>query len=123
MFSLTIAFGNQSWRLLYKTEEKTREHYSLLLQRADRSANFNPPEYVELDDDFGQSVHLRSSAINGVMFEALDQSRVGNIEFGMHNARTQIALQKRLQAEPGMRGPMMGGPGIVNPMANGPFNA
>ena len=122
MFSLTIAFGNTNWRLLYKTEEKANEHY-MLARAPDKTAHFNPEGHFELTDDFGQRACINRASINGVMLENLDQSRVGNIEFGMHNARTQIALQKRLQAEPGMRGPMMGGPGIVNPMANGPFNA
>lgn len=120
MFSLSICLGSATWRLLYKTEEKANEHYAMARAPL-KTHEFNPEEHFQLIDDFGQQACFRRSAIVGTMLENLDKSRIGNVEFGMHNAKTQLALQTRMQADPSMRRTAQ--PGIVTPMGNGMFNA
>ena len=120
MFSISIAFGNANWRLLFKTEEKAEKAYSELTSPPDKTTHFNPEDRIACIDDFGQRIFLKPSAIQGLMFENLDESKLANIEYGLHNAKTQAAFQQRAQSDPTLRGIRQAqGPGIISPMGNG----
>lgn len=121
MFSLSIAFGNTNWRLLYHTEEKAKAAYDALHAAPDKTKEFSIAERVELVDDFEQRVSLSRSTGYGVMLENFDKAKLAAIEFGMHNARTQAAFQTRAQADPSLR--TQRGPAIYSPLPNGNLNA
>lgn len=103
MFAITVSHGVQAWRLLYKTQEKAAQHFSDLSAPAAKTHEFNPPLYRNFIDDFGQTACFRVDAITGIMLEDLDQSKFGNIEMGLHQARTQVGFNQRQQSDPSLR--------------------
>ena len=120
MFSISIAFGNANWRLLFKTEEKAADAYTKLTSPADKTVHFNAAERADIVDDFGQRMSIPHGANAGIMLENMDESKLGTIEYGIHNARTNAAFQQRAQSDPTLRGIRQGqGPGIISPMGNG----
>jgi len=117
MFSLTIVFGSTSWRLLYKDEKKAEEHYSFAKAPIANLTEFNPSERFELTDEFGQRATFRRSDIMAVMFENLDESKLGTIEYALHQMRTQVSGQQRAEHDPTLRAARRGtSPSIVSPM-------
>ena len=123
MFAITIAFGTQSWRLLYKTQEKAEEHYKIATSPVDKTQHFNVGTWLELIDDFGQRACVSLGAIAGVMLENLDESKVGNIEMGLHNQRTQVSFQQRAEQDPTIRAAAAVRSPILSPMGpNGRYN-
>ncbi len=120
MFSLSIAFGNVNWRLLFNTEEKANAAYAALHAPPNKTVDFNAADRIELIDDFDQRISLSRSAGYGIMLENFDKAKLAAIEFGMHNARTQAGFQARAQADHSLR---QRGPAVLAPMGNGQFNA
>lgn len=117
MFAVTIAFGNTSWRLLYKTAEKAEEHFNFVSAPPDKTQDFNATTRVNLIDDFGQRAMFVLPAVVAAMLENLDESKLGMIELGLHNQRAQVGLQARAEQDPTCRpGGNRGGPGIITPM-------
>lgn len=111
MFSLTIAFGEKPamWRLLFKTENAANEACKVV-------AAF--PSF-EISDDFGQTLFIASSSLQGWMLEDLDQSKLAGAEMMLHNARTQAQAQAQARQEPALRAAGGGGPSVFVPQGNG----
>ena len=122
MFCLTVVFGPAAtnWRLLYKTAEKADAAFNTLKRAPNKTTEFNPDIRVELVDDFGQRAVFKTDEVSGAMFENLDESKVGVIEFSLHHARVNANTQQRAEADPALRAAMLGrGPSMISPMANG----
>lgn len=115
MFSLTLCFGPQGtiWNFLFKTAES--------LDKARNSPVIDGQ--LVFCDDFGQSVNVKQSEIHGVMVEDLEQSQMGQVERGLHNARTQAKAQTRALADPSLAAAIRAqGPAVHSPFPNGRFN-
>lgn len=122
MFAVTVAFGNISWRLLYKSEEKALEHFTKVSCDPDVVHEFTKHSRIQLIDDFGQRAVFVHSAITGIMLENLDESKIGAIEMGLHNKRTEVGFQARAEQDPTVRAAGGRSPAIINPMGNGRFS-
>ena len=123
MFAVTVAFGSISWRLLYKSEEKANEAFALISAPPDKTVDFNSKTSFVLVDDFGQKAFFHASTVMGGMLENLDESKIGAIEMGLHNKRTEVGFQQRAENDPTVRAAAAGrGPGIIAPMGNGRFS-
>lgn len=112
MFSLSIALGNTQWRLMYRKVEDAEKAWAILNQ---------PASPVQLDDDFGQRIVVKSQQIAGVMFEDMDKSKMANVALMLFNTSVQMTAQKQVQSDPAFRAAAQG-PAIVSPMGNGRFN-
>lgn len=120
MFAITVAFGAQSWRLLYKTQEPAEAAWTLLSAPESKVDSFTVPICVSVVDDFGQRAHIKLNAIVGLMFENLDESKLGSVEWGLHQQRTQLSFQQRAENDPTIRAAAaMRGPAVISPMGNG----
>lgn len=115
MFSMTISFGNAGTQLLFKTKETfdaAKEKY-----RSSKATSFEGDE-LHLIDDYGIEVMVKRSALHGAMFEDMDQSKLGHVERGLHQARLQIAADKAGMAAPDIAAHMRGrmqGPAVLAP--------
>lgn len=109
MYAVNIALGTTVWRLLFKTEESATKNFNYL------ATDVGPDLRVE--DDFGQIFILgHQSAVMGLMFEDLDQSKLANIELFLHQQRVQVAAQKAAQSDPGLKASaLMNGPSVLTP--------
>lgn len=117
MFAITIAFGAQSWRLLYKTQERAEAHFAEFEQPADKTTQFSASTHKVFIDDFGQRAVLKMDAVIGAMFENLEESKLGTIEMGLHQQRTQMSFQQRAESDPTIRSAAaMRGPAVLTPM-------
>ena len=114
MFSIVIAVGPASDKisLLFKTEEAADRAMKVI-------GDPKPSSISKIQDDFGQIVVVRDSEIHAVIFEDMDLSAEGNIERGLHQARTQARGNSRAQSDSALRtaammgqGPMIVGPGM-----------
>lgn len=119
MFSLTIALGSITWRLMFVKEDTAVNAYHRLVGE---TTDIDP---ISIEDDFGQTLCARRMSISGFMLEDLDKSALAAIEMGLHQTRTQIKGQQMADADqvikqararqnmgvlaPGMGSPMMGG--------------
>lgn len=112
MFSLTIAVGNQAWRLLYKNQEDAEKRFEIV-----KDAVVGVTQGVGfISDDFGQTFAGRPI---GVLLEDLEKMKMAHVEMALHNARTQAMANKAAQSDPGLRAnAMMNGPGVIQPMNN-----
>ena len=109
MFSITIALGNVSWRLLYRDEEKAQQAFELTRHR--------DGAIIFLEDDFGQKVYFPLSSLHGALFEDLEKMKMAHVETALHNARLQAMANKAAQADPGLRASAMSSsPGVLTPM-------
>lgn len=94
MFTISVVFGKvlQPWVFLYKNGDAARERYNALMA----------PEnlVVSIADDYGQEASFNAAEIAGVLFENLDMSATGQIERGLHQARTQIKGNQMAEADP-----------------------
>jgi len=122
MHSLTIWFGPAAvfCQLLFKTEEKAALAYNAYV-------DFNVSDGISGSligsDDFGQSFAFDLKAVSGVLLEDLDQSQLGQIERGLHNARSQAKAQTRAMSDPALKASMMAqGPAVHSPFPNGRFH-
>lgn len=118
MFAITVSHGVQAWRLLYKTEEKAQQHFDDLTAPVNKTQDFNAPTHKNFIDDFGQRACLRLDTITGVMLENLDESKLANIEMGLHQQRTQVGFQQRAESDPTIRAASQRrGPAVIDPTA------
>lgn len=116
MFAITVSHGVQAWRLLYKTEEKADAIYRHLTGPIDKTTSFNGEIYKSAADDFGQCAAFKLDAITGVMLENLDESKLANVELGLHQQRTQVAFQQRAESDPAIRAASRRqGPAVIDP--------
>ena len=110
MFSITIALGNVSWRLLYKSEESAAHATSIIQDTKHLSE-------IRVDDDFGHSLTVPTKSLHGILVEDLDKTKMAHVELGLHQARIQAAANKAGQADPGLRASAMtNSPGVLTPM-------
>lgn len=109
--SLSIALGNISWRLLFKTEESANVALMKIQGQTDSAR-------IEIADDFGQKFTSRIGLLHGFMLEDLDQTKMAHAELMLHQARAQALATKMAQSEPDLRRPPTS-PAILNPMGNG----
>ena len=108
MFSLTLAVGTHSWRLLYRDADRAMIAYSEAIAPC------------EIADEFGQLVKISEGALIGACLEDLDKSKMGLVEMALHQARTQNAAQAAAQADPSLRAMRQNaGSPILSPMGNG----
>lgn len=124
MHSLTIWFGPAAafCQLLFKTEEKATLAYNAYV-------DFNLSEGTSGSligsDDFGQSFAFDLKTVSGILLEDLDQSQLGQIERGLHQARSQAKAQVRGMEDPvikeSLRKQQMG-PAVMSPIPGGRFN-
>lgn len=118
MFAITVSHGVQAWRLLYKTEEKAEEIYNRLAVPIDKTMDFNVTTRIAAEDDFGQRATFKVADITGVMLENLDESKLANIEMGLHQQRTQVGFQQRAESDPTIRAASQRrGPAVIDPTA------
>jgi hypothetical protein len=118
MHQLTVTFGpaGTTWAFLYKDGDiahKAAEQLAL------------PQESIYIADDFGQRANIKYREIWGFMVEDLELSKLGHIERGLHQARTQAKAQQMAQADPVIKAAAMGrGSGLatLNPMGNERFS-
>ena len=119
MFAISVSVGVVSWRLLYKDSDNAQKNFKIIRDAITerRTEVFTPAFFVDMTDEFGQQFVARVDSINGLVFEDLEKSKLGNIEFSLHSARTQIDYQQRYETDPKIRGGMASrGPGIITPM-------
>lgn len=105
MHSITICFGPQGtiWNFLFKTEE------------AAKNAMEKIGEKCLIADDFGQAANIQPTQIHGMMLEDLDLSQAGQIERGLHNARSQAKAQQRAMSDATIRTAAMAqGPAVLS---------
>ena len=122
MFSLSVIFATQSLRLLYQKEESARRDFDLVqaAMKRDKTTQFSAHDAIELTDDFGQKLQVKADSLHGQMFEDLERTKLANIEYALHGARTQAGAQRAAEADPTLRATRMGqGPAIISPMGNG----
>lgn len=109
MHSLSIAVGNQCWRLLFKTEESATLAFTFL-----KNGSVEP-----VLDDYGQSFF---GLPQGLLLEDMDKSKLAYIETALHNARANVDANKRAQTDPALRASRLSaGPPMLNQMGNGQF--
>lgn len=123
MFSVTIAFGTQSWRLLFKTREKAEACYEASTNPVDKTQHFSGSDNINFTDDFGQRTSFVRAAVIGAMLEDMDESKLGAIEYGLHQQRTQVGFQQRAEGDPTLRAAQSSRTPILTPMGNGRFNS
>ena len=117
MFCVTVALGSTAWRLMFKEEEKARAALAALKPLP------IGPNYIEVEDDFGQVCVAVSGSINGLMFEDLDKAKLANVELYMHQQRTQLMAQKAAANDPAIRAANSSrGLQTLSPMAGMPTN-
>lgn len=115
MHSLSIALGNVSWRLLFKTKESIQ--IAVDTCRTGTTA-------IDITDDFGQQCFAVRKAIHGMLIEDMDLSKLGTIEVALHGARTNVDANHRAQTDPALRASRLtGGPAMIQPgIGNGRFS-
>lgn len=117
MHSLTVVFGPSAtnWRLLFKSAEaaQAQMHYLSI----DTGGVVGR---ITLVDDFGQKACLDTRSIHGWMLENMDESKIGAVEYHLHETRLRATIQQRVESDPTIRAAAMSrGPAILNPMGNG----
>lgn len=90
MFSVNVAIGNVSWALVYNDEESATTVYQKLKN----------PGYIEVSDDYGQTLCVLPEDIKGVMLEDWNKTKLGHVERALHLQRTQAEAQKRWERDP-----------------------
>lgn len=119
MHLLTIIFGPTPtpWALLFQKSETAELTFHEL-----RKAWETKKEFIEIFDDFGQTINLVISSLHGFMLEDMEKSKLAHIERGLHQARTQARAQQMAVADPILKAAALGqGPAILQPMGNGRF--
>ena len=114
MYSLSIAIGMMSWRMLYQDEEKARAAYAVLKDTTVPT--------VEITDDYGQTGTFKPTACPAIMLEDMDKSKMAEVDIALHRQKTQMLAQKMAAADPAIRAASMGaGLSQLTPMGNGQF--
>lgn len=115
MYSLSIAIGAMSWRMLYQDEEKAKAAYTAL-------KDTTVPN-VEISDEYGQ-IGTFKTAMNGlgaIMLEDMEKSKMAEIDLALHRQRLQLLAQKMAAADPAIRAASGAGLQQLSPMGNGQF--
>lgn len=116
MHSISICFGPAAtiWNLLFKTEEKAGEFYGAYMEMKVQGTS----GALIGGDDFGQTFSFDVAQIHAVLVEDLDQSQLGQVERGLHNARSQAKAQELALSDPiisqSLRKQQMG-PAVMTP--------
>lgn len=117
MYSISICFGPAAtvWNLLYKDEPRARA----ALAEATRAEKETT---AVVTDDFGQQLTVCAGQIHALLFEDLDQSQLGQIERGLHNARVQAKAQDRALTDPTISQSLRRsqGPAVMTPFGGAP---
>ncbi len=112
MYSLSIAIGMMSWRMLYQDEERAKAAYLALKD--------NTVPTIEIADDYGQIGTFKPMACPALMLEDMDKSKIAEIDLALHRQKLQMLAQKMAAADPAIRAANMGSQmPLVNPMGNG----
>ena len=100
MFSLTIIFGTSPnpWVLLFKPKEAAEAAMDAYRVNG-KTTTWEGSDFMAVDD-FGQVAAINRTAIHGVLFEDLDQSKMVAIELGLHRARTQARAEQMASGDP-----------------------
>jgi hypothetical protein len=100
MFSLTIVFGpsGSAVALLFKDEERVKA----VLQPPGMAMGL-PTAWFETEDDFGQSVRIKTDAIHGMCVEDLSKNGDAQAERMVCQARAQAKAQNIANSDPGLR--------------------
>lgn len=117
MHLLTIVFGPSatSWALLFKSPEAA-DRAVIDLEKPDSSV-------VTIIDDFGQRATLKAESIHGFMLEDMEQSKLAQIERGLHFERTKARANQMAQSDPVLKNAaMMQGPAMLSPMGGNRFS-
>lgn len=113
MFSLSIMLDSGQWRLLFKAEET--------LDKAWQQVTSADGDWQNIQDDFGQLVFLKRSAIRGALREDLNQSKLAAVELTLHDARIRAKATQAAQTDPAIReASRVPGPSVLTPMGAGP---
>lgn len=115
MFIINVALGNTSWRLLFKDEARAVTASLDLTTAWERNAD----ALISINDDFGQTIRMRGSAIHGMMTEDMDKTKMAHVEMALHQARTQGLATKMAQTDPALKAQASMSPNVLNPMGNG----
>ncbi len=112
MFSLSIALGNTSWRLLFKTEEKALAAYELI---------GNPIiENLIIADDFGQTATCKVANVHGFLIEDMDKTQLAHVELALYQARGNVRAQNAAQTDPTLKAARFAqSPSMISQMGNG----
>jgi hypothetical protein len=119
MHCLSVALGNVVWAMMFHNEEDARKAYMSARPATAVTDHFRKTE-IEMVDDFGQTLMVPVHEVKGLLLEDLDKTKLAHVERLIHNQHTQIAAQKRWQADPAARAAAMG-PAVLTPGMNGPF--
>lgn len=122
MFSISVLVANQSLRMLYQKEENAQRDFNLIqaAMKRDKTTQFSAHDTIDLVDDFGQKLQVRADSLHGQMFEDLERTKLANIEYALHGARTQAGAQRAAESDPALRATRaVQGPSIISPMGNG----
>jgi len=111
MFSLSIVFGNVSWRFLFRDEDKANNAVALL--------STHPTQDLIIHDDFGQKATIKAPAILGWMLENLDETQLVLVEDALHKARAQKKFNARVESDPALRMQQMRAPVLTPSFGNG----
>lgn len=139
MHMITVSFGSNSCPLLFKTAEAAEFAWAKLTQ----IPIMNPPPSadasmeawrgmvrptavgigsipIDVSDDFGRHVIIVNN-FNGAIMEDMAVAQEGQIEIGLHQARTQVKAQQRGSQDPVLRAAQMQqqSPAMIHPGLNG----
>ncbi len=114
MYSLSIAIGMMSWRMLYQNEDRAKAAYAALKETTVPT--------IEITDDYGQVGMFKPMALPALMLEDMDKSKMAEVDMALHRQKTQMLAQKMAAADPAIRASMAGaGLSALSPMGNGQF--
>ena len=128
MHMLSIHFGpNQIvWGLLFKDKEKAEAAETSVLAFMNKqhlTQQIADSRMLTVEDDYGQRAHLVAGSIHGALVEDCDYTQEGVILKHLHNQRTQVKAQTRMQNDPALKAAALGqGVPRFDPMQNGRFS-
>lgn len=115
MYLLTVVFGPSPvpWAFMFHKRE--------LVEAAFAALTASNPSVAKITDEFGQCAMINPAQIHGVMLEDMEQSKLAQIERGLHQARTQARANQQAMSDPVLKAAAaMQGPAVLNPV-NGRF--
>lgn len=116
MFQLTIQIGNQASLFLFKDKEKAEAACKVACGLAE--VNSHPmvqhgAHSCEINDEFGR--YGKFYAVQGVVFEDLDQSQYANIALAIHQQHVQLKYTEIARKDPALMQAARGGPAVIQP--------
>lgn len=114
MFTLTLAVGNASWPLVFKSNDTLHAALAPLhLMTA-------PDDRIAITDDFGQQATVVHRSFHGMLIEDMDKVKLAHIERQLYAARLSVDAQNAARSDPKLMAAARGqGPGVITPMGNG----